>query len=57
MSASTNSLPNPIPQERHVDDFRHTLENIFGYGEYGKLWDALSSTGWMTKPSFAFTPS
>jgi hypothetical protein len=37
----TNSLPTPIPKERCVDAFsKHLLENIFGYGEYRKLWDA-----------------
>jgi hypothetical protein len=40
MSVSTNPPPNPIPQEKHVDAFKHILKNIFGYGEYGKLWDA-----------------
>jgi hypothetical protein len=41
MGVSTNSLPTPIPKERCVDAFsKHVLENIFGYGEYRKLWDA-----------------
>jgi hypothetical protein len=39
MSASTNTQPNPIPQEKCVDAFNHVLENIFCYGEQGKLWD------------------
>jgi hypothetical protein len=39
MSASTNTQPNPIPQEKHADAFNDVLENIFCYGEQGKLWE------------------
>jgi hypothetical protein len=40
MSASTNTPPNPIPQEKHADAFKHELKDMFGYGEHGKLRDA-----------------
>jgi hypothetical protein len=36
MSASTDSLPNPIPQEKHA--FKHILENAVSYAEYRRLW-------------------
>jgi hypothetical protein len=39
MSASTNTLPNPIPQEKCADAFKHVLKNVFSYCEHGKLWD------------------
>jgi hypothetical protein len=40
MSASTNTLPNPIPQEKCAHAFKHVLKNVFSSGEHGKLWDA-----------------
>jgi hypothetical protein len=40
MSASSNTLPNPIPQEKHADAFKHVLKNVFGYGEHGELREA-----------------
>jgi hypothetical protein len=36
MSASTNTLPNPIPQERCADAFKHIIKKVFSYGEQGK---------------------
>jgi hypothetical protein len=43
MGMSTNSLPTPIPQERHVDAFKHILEKVFGHGEYRKLTNCSES--------------
>jgi hypothetical protein len=40
MSVSTNTLPNPIPQEKCADAFKQVLKNVFGYSEHGKLRDA-----------------
>ena len=31
MSASINTPPNLIPQEKHADAFMHVLMNVFGY--------------------------
>jgi hypothetical protein len=40
MSASTNTQPNPTPQDKCADAFKHILKNIFDCGEHGKLRDA-----------------
>jgi hypothetical protein len=39
MNASTNSSPSPMPQEKHDDAFKRVPENVFSYGEHGKLWN------------------